>query len=503
MQVATCTRWMVAVAVLQGCGNAATTGGEAADTDVTLGFQDVAADVQHDALLDVASDAQADSWPDVGADGVSDASLPQTCPGAAGCSCTGAADCANGLCLDTPDGKRCGVDCGTGCPSGQTCTPLAGAGGKTFSVCVLTWGKLCYPCDASQDCQEPGVAGSLCVEEGSLGSFCGALCKTTTDCPSGYDCQVAQSPEGPKSLQCVRVTSDGTGIGTCSCTAAAKAAGLSTVCYAEQKDLSGKVVGKCPGSRQCGPTGLGSCTLVAVKPDVCDGVDNDCNGVIDDGVSGCSVGETCVGGKCAGGCGANNGGCDANATCTPGTGGITCSCNPGFSGDGKSCLADCALPWGGSLANGKSVTAWHDASIICGGACVSEKRTCSNGVLDGSFANAACAVASCPGQCPALALNFGWGVTGSGACHVDLPAGTASNWYFTDKADPFLGGVYATCDTASGTWQIGQQKCVPANGATTCFLKGTQCDGSGPAIFPYPHCWTCCNATDPMPGVCN
>jgi hypothetical protein len=51
--------------------------------------------------------------------------------------------------------------------------------------------------------------------------------------------------------------------------------------------------------------------------------------------------------------------------------------------------------------------------------------------------------------------------------------------------------------------QITQQKCVPANGSTTSFVPGTKCDGSGPASFLYPDCWTCCNSTDAMPGVCN
>lgn len=492
MRSAAATQLFSLAILLAGCSNPAPAlGGQAADvSDAALSLLDAAVDVKADAGAGATSDALAD----VAVDAAADASLPQTCPGAPGCSCAAAADCSNGLCFDTPDGKRCATFCNPGdCPAGQSCVQPPAALDAWF--CIPTWGKLCYPCNATADCAEPGITGSLCVDEGTLGSFCGVACKTAADCPSGYDCQVGQSPEGPKSLQCVRVTSDGSSLGTCSCTAAAKAQGLSTNCYGEQKDLSGKVVGQCPGTRLCGPTGLGNCTLIAVKPEVCDGVDNDCNGQIDDNASGCDPGQQCVGGKCTGGCT----GCDKNATCAN----SICSCNSGFSGDGKTCLADCALPWGGSIASGKSVTAWQTAAAACGGTCQSETRTCTDGTLSGSNANSACTVAACPGQCPGVTINFDWGVSGSGPCHVDLPAGTASTWYYTATTDASLGGVLATCDTASGTWQISQQKCVPANGATTCFQPGTKCDGSGPAIFPYPHCWTCCHATDAVPGVCN
>jgi cysteine-rich repeat protein len=46
--------------------------------------------------------------------------------------------------------------------------------------------------------------------------------------------------------------------------------------------------------------------------------------------SACMRGDTCV---------TNNGGCDANATCSIATGAVTCSCNDGYVGDGQLCLA--------------------------------------------------------------------------------------------------------------------------------------------------------------------
>jgi len=47
-------------------------------------------------------------------------------------------------------------------------------------------------------------------------------------------------------------------------------------------------------------------------------------------------------------CATNNGGCSANATCTNNVGSFTCTCLPGYTGDGftcsgKSCLIFCTI----------------------------------------------------------------------------------------------------------------------------------------------------------------
>lgn len=61
----------------------------------------------------------------------------------------------------------------------------------------------------------------------------------------------------------------------------------------------------------------------------------------------------------------------------------------------SSCVAtnqSCPLPWGGTLASGQSITAYSaSGSIICDEA-VPETRVCNNGILSGSFTNPACAL---------------------------------------------------------------------------------------------------------------
>ncbi|MFZ1075611.1 MAG: hypothetical protein WAN50_04530 [Minisyncoccia bacterium] len=54
--------------------------------------------------------------------------------------------------------------------------------------------------------------------------------------------------------------------------------------------------------------------------------------------------------------------------------------------------AACTLPWGGTLANGSSVTAYQASSVNSGDTCNSQTRTCTNGTLSGSYTNQSCTV---------------------------------------------------------------------------------------------------------------
>ena len=346
------TALLLAVAVLAACSSPAPAAtGTPADTVVSF---DTGSPPKTDAKDTVAAvpETVAEVADSIASDAVSgdtstDIALPTTCPGAPGCSCTTPGDCGHGLCIDTADGKRCATPCDQGCPKDLSCVPLVASTGAKLAVCVPQYGKLCYPCGATADCQSAGTTGALCVDQGPLGRFCGAACKVKEECPNGYDCLVSQSPEGPKALQCVRVDASGKPYGTCSCTQAAKSGSLKTACYGEQKDLGGKVVGQCPGTRTCAPTGLGACILVAPKGEVCDGVDNDCNGEIDETAGGCAATEACVNGKCSAACTPVDGGWSAvtvgpcSAACGGGTltESKTCS-NPAPACGGKSCVGN-------------------------------------------------------------------------------------------------------------------------------------------------------------------
>lgn len=62
----------------------------------------------------------------------------------------------------------------------------------------------------------------------------------------------------------------------------------------------------------------------------------------------------------------------------------------------------CALPWGSFLNEGDSITAYSAQQSACNASCttLAETRTCTNGVLSGSFTNQTCTAAtSCPIKC--------------------------------------------------------------------------------------------------------
>ncbi|MGR8980857.1 MAG: type IV pilus modification PilV family protein [Gammaproteobacteria bacterium] len=59
---------------------------------------------------------------------------------------------------------------------------------------------------------------------------------------------------------------------------------------------------------------------------------------------------------------------------------------------GCSAAAGCLRPWGGTVNNGDSITAWQSETVPYGESCESETRTCTNGTLSGSFLFDSCSI---------------------------------------------------------------------------------------------------------------
>jgi hypothetical protein len=81
----------------------------------------------------------------------------------------------------------------------------------------------------------------------------------------------------------------------------------------------------------------------------------------------------------------------------------------------------CTLPWGGTISNGQSVTAYSAATATGGQVCsaIAQTRTCTNGTLSGSFAQQACTeVCSLPWG---GTINSGQSVTAYSAARVPSP----------------------------------------------------------------------------------
>jgi hypothetical protein len=71
----------------------------------------------------------------------------------------------------------------TFCPAGQFCDLTSGS-------CATSPGRVdCQSCGGLNSCGPADLASCLTfVEEGQTTSFCGMMCSTAADCPSGYDC---------------------------------------------------------------------------------------------------------------------------------------------------------------------------------------------------------------------------------------------------------------------------------------------------------------------------
>ena len=229
------------------------------DAGIDAAMVDGGADGGLDANADVGLDANADSGIDVGIDGGCDAGSTTCSTGLPGACATGRAACGNMCIPPMPMTERCGggdLDCD-------------GTIDEESNV-------RCYP-----------AATMGCVRQAD-GSFrCAGACRTGTQTCSGGTlglCSGAVTPAGAE--QCTTaggtafdVDCDGTIDEGCSCTNAA-----TQPCFPGAPSQAG--VGVCRnGTQTCATMMWGACAASGMpSPETCmnQGADNDCDGIIDD-----------------------------------------------------------------------------------------------------------------------------------------------------------------------------------------------------------------------------
>jgi hypothetical protein len=223
-----------------------------------------------------------------GADGGEDAPPPLK---GFGEPCAAGPECQSGYCLPGPSGSFCTLRCASACPVGYDCklVPDPNQTGVSLGLCAVAEALLCQPCGGDTDCGASG--GDKCLPLPG-GSSCGRDC-TYVACPDGYVCGPADGGVAVPG-QCVPAG------GTCQCTR--DTVGMTRGCSAHNE------IGTCSGAQVCtgnGPS-WGPCSAPVPAAEVCNGVDDDCNGRVDDGLEPrpcsrsngpwtCTGTETCTG----------------------------------------------------------------------------------------------------------------------------------------------------------------------------------------------------------------
>lgn len=237
-----------------------------------------------DTVDDVASSADVFTvGQDVQDAGGSNQSAKCETPGTWGCPCKSNDDCDSNFCIEDDSGLVCTKSCTDSCPQDWKCALASGS--DAIFICLPQFTSLCRPCAAHVDCgaagQTVGSAKCIPLDMGGgfvNGSFCGAGCDEVNTCPSGYTCKDVTLPGEAKVGQCKPEKNE------CTCSQQEIKLALSTACQRKNE------FGTCVGARKCSPEGLTLCDAAVPSAEVCDGVDNDCDGDTDEeDAVGCKV----------------------------------------------------------------------------------------------------------------------------------------------------------------------------------------------------------------------
>ncbi len=204
-------------------------------------------------------------------------------PGAFKSPCATNEECDSGICIEIAPGVLvCTQPCVDDCPDGWECRGTSQDDNVVQFYCLPKQDRLCQPCKTDVSCTG---TKNLCIEIGGLNN-CGRDCAEVA-CPNGYVCQDVVSVEGVEGKQCVPAN------GQCQCTP--ETVGKQFQCEVENEH------GSCPGLQVCQEDGsLTPCDGATAEPETCDGEDNDCDGFVDEGIEPVACSKENENGTCMG-----------------------------------------------------------------------------------------------------------------------------------------------------------------------------------------------------------
>lgn len=177
-------------------------------------------------------------------------------------------ECKSGYCIPDEQGAFCTVRCESGCPDGWACRSVPDPRHEQSNVglCAVDRWRLCQSCVDEASCNPSG--GDLCLRIGGELS-CGRDC-TYDECPTGYRCEPIEH-DGQTYKQCLPESQ------TCACTE--ESVGQVRGCVSEN------AIGTCMGQETCEAQGWSACSARTPAPESCNGIDDDCNGRVDEALT--------------------------------------------------------------------------------------------------------------------------------------------------------------------------------------------------------------------------